>query len=99
MNRAVLAFLVLLSAAAARGEEVRASASVAPDKLGPGARFQLSVAVDVTGAWHINANPAGEGLIPTTLAVEPSPAIAIERVRYPPGKKAAVSWAETPVAL
>ena len=104
LTLAALAVLVapLRSAAqsAAQQGEAKAAALLSVDKLTPNARFRLAVVVDVSAHWHINANPANvEGLIPTTLTLQPPASVVIDRIVYPKGATTKVSWADEPVAL
>ncbi len=70
------------------------------DKLAPNARFRLAVVIDVAAPWHINANPvSAEGLIPTTLTLQPPSSIVIDRIMYPKGAITKVAWNDEPVAL
>jgi thiol:disulfide interchange protein DsbD len=70
------------------------------DKLTPNARFRLAVVIDVAEHWHINANPANaEGLIPTTLTLQPPASVVIDRIVYPKGVTTKVTWNDDPVAL
>jgi thiol:disulfide interchange protein DsbD len=103
---ALAALVVLLAPAASRAQLAapQAEASVATflsvDKLSPNAHFRLAVVIDVADRWHINANPANaEGLIPTTLTLQPPSSMVIDRIIYPPGATTKVSWSDTPVAL
>ncbi len=82
------------------GSEATISAYLSVDKLTPGSRFRVAVAVNLAGPWHVNANPVSlEGLIPTTLEFQPPPSISIDRVVYPSGVRTKVGWADEPVAL
>src|ERR1019366_9616706 len=69
------------------------------DHLSPGESFQLAVVVEVHPPWHINANPASEGLIATTLTVTAPAGITIGLVHYPAAVPMRVAWADQPVAL
>jgi thiol:disulfide interchange protein DsbD len=70
------------------------------DKLAPNAHFRLAVVIDVGAPWHINANPASaEGLIPTTLTLQPPASVVIDRIVYPKGETTKVTWNDEPVAL
>lgn len=101
-----LSSLVLLAPVAGHGQlpspqgEAKVTTWLSLDKLSPNARFRLAAVVDVPEHWHINANPANvEGLIPTTLTLQPPGSIVIDRVTYPKGASTKVSWADEAVAL
>lgn len=80
--------------------EAKVATFLSVDKLSPKAHFRLAVVVDVAEHWHINANPANvEGLIPTTLTLQPPASVVIDRIVYPPGASTKVTWNDTPVAL
>jgi thiol:disulfide interchange protein DsbD len=98
-------FLKLLAAlmvvvAAARADEITARATIVPDKLTAGTRFQIEVALDLPAPWHANANPPSDkSLIPTTLTWNVPASVVIERVTYPAGKAVKLEWADKPVSL
>jgi thiol:disulfide interchange protein DsbD len=70
------------------------------DKLTPNAHFRLAVVIDVAEHWHINANPvSAEGLIPTTLTLQPPASVVIDQIVYPKGEITKVTWNDAPVAL
>ena len=46
-------------------EKLTASGYLSVDKVQPGSQFQIAVVVEIAEGWHVNANPAGEGLIGT----------------------------------
>jgi thiol:disulfide interchange protein DsbD len=101
-----LATLILLAAVASRAQlaapqaEVTVTNLLSVDKLAANTRFRLAVVIDVGGHWHINANPVNvEGLIPTTLMLQPPAGIVIDRIVYPKGASTKVTWADEPVAL
>jgi thiol:disulfide interchange protein DsbD len=80
--------------------EAKITALLSVDKLTPNARFRLAVVIDVSEHWHVNANPpSAEGLIPTTLTLQPPQSIVIDRITYPKGTSTKVAWNDDPVAL
>ncbi|MGD0057876.1 MAG: cytochrome c biogenesis protein CcdA [Verrucomicrobiia bacterium] len=84
----------------AQQADFKVNAFLSVDKLAPNAHFRLAVVIDVAEHWHINANPANaEGLIPTTLTLEPPASIVIDRIVYPKGVTTKVAWNDEPVAL
>jgi thiol:disulfide interchange protein DsbD len=89
-----------LSQSSTPGEEAKVSALLSVEKLTPGSSFRLAVVVDLSGPWHINANAIStEGLIPTTLTLQPLAPVVIDRIIYPPGERMKVEWADEPVAF
>jgi thiol:disulfide interchange protein DsbD len=106
--RRLFAFVLLLGSMAvncsaqggADAGQITTQAWLSLDKLAPGARFQLAVVLQVNSPWHVNANPAsGEGFIPTTLTLQPTASVIVDRIVYPKGEKTAVSWNDQPVDL
>jgi thiol:disulfide interchange protein DsbD len=84
----------------AQQAEFKVETLLSVDKLTPNAHFRLAVVIDVAAHWHINANPANaEGLIPTTLTLQPPASIVIDRIVYPKGTTTKVAWNDEPVAL
>ena len=96
---ALVVWLVPL-AGDAQQAEFKVDTLLSVDKLTPNARFRLAVVIDVAEHWHINANPANaEGLIPTTLTLQPPASIVIDRIVYPKGVTTKVAWNDEPVEL
>lgn len=96
---ALVVWLVPL-AGDAQQAEFKVDTLLSVDKLTPNAHFRLAVVIDVAEHWHINANPASaEGLIPTTLTLQPPASIVIDRITYPKGTRTKVAWNDEPVAL
>ena len=94
-----IAVLAVRIPSAASADEVTVQPVLSVDHLSPGQSFQLAVVVAVHQPWHINANPASEGLIPTTLKLAAPTGITIGQVHYPAAVQVRVGWAEQPVAL
>ena len=68
------------------------------DKVQPGSQFQIAVVVEITEGWHVNANPAGEGLIATEVIFPDTPHLTFGEVVYPKGEVLALgSIGEAPV--
>ncbi len=96
---ALVVWLVPL-AGDAQQAEFKVDTLLSVDKLTPNTHFRLAVVIDVAEHWHINANPANaEGLIPTTLTLQPPASIVIDRIIYPKGMSTKVAWNDEPVAL
>ncbi|HTS19148.1 MAG TPA: cytochrome c biogenesis protein CcdA [Verrucomicrobiae bacterium] len=95
-----LALLLAPLTCPAQQADFKIDSFLSVDKLTPNARFRLAVVIDVASPWHINANPAtAEGLIPTTLTLQPPASVVIDRIDYPKGVTTRVSWNDTPVGL
>ena len=75
--------------AAKRLGPVTASLFSSSEKVAPGQKFQLAVALDIEEGWHLyGPNPQAEFLIPTTVDVRATEALEVGNVRAPqPGKK------------
>lgn len=95
----LLCFVATAPLGRAQSEDVRAQALLSHDKLAPGQNFRVAVVIDLGAPWHINANPAAESMIPTSVTWPVFDAGTITNVTYPPGKPVTVEWAETPVSL
>ncbi|MCY3736960.1 MAG: DUF255 domain-containing protein [Gemmatimonadaceae bacterium] len=56
-------------------------------RLAPGEPARLTVRLEIAEGWHVNANPASAGLVPTTVTVNPGrlPLRQID-VEYPPSR-------------
>ncbi len=68
------------------------------DKVQPGSQFQIAVVVEIAQGWHVNANPAGEGLIATEVVLPDTPHLAFGEIVYPKGEVLALgSIGEAPV--
>ena len=55
------------------------------DKVQPGSTFQIAIVMTFDEGWHANANPAGEGLIPTQVELPEHPDLEFGDVVYPEG--------------
>ena len=55
------------------------------DKVQPGSTFQIAIVMTFDEGWHANANPAGEGLIPTEVVLPEHPNLKFGEVIYPKG--------------
>ena len=56
-------------------------------RLAPGEPARLTARLEIAEGWHVNANPAAAGLVPTTVTVNPGrlPLRQID-VEYPPSR-------------
>ena len=83
-------------------EEVLALAASIPSKgdIFPGNPFDVEVKLELAEGWHINANPSSwDLLIPTTVSINPDPAVEILSVIYPKGKPFHADWRDTPISV
>ena len=55
------------------------------DKVQPGSTFQIAIVMTFDKGWHANANPAGEGLIPTQVVLPEHTDLQFGEVVYPKG--------------
>ena len=68
------------------------------DKVQPGSQFQIAVVVEIAEGWHVNANPAGEGLIATEIIFPDTPSLTFGEAAYPTGEVLKIdSIGEAPV--
>ena len=67
-------------------ERLTASGYLSVDKVQPGSQFQIAVVVEIAEGWHVNANPAGEGLIGTEIIFPDTPHLTFREVVYPTGE-------------
>jgi hypothetical protein len=58
---------------------------------------QLNVHLDVLDGFHVNAQPASKGLIPTTLTFADAPDVA--SIDYPPGEEQRFAFADEPIRV
>ena len=79
-------------------EKLSAKSYLSLDKVQPGSQFQIAVVIEIAQGWHVNANPAGEGLIATEVTFPDTPHLAFGEVVYPKGEVLALgSIGEAPV--
>ena len=79
-------------------EKLSVKSYVSLDKVQPGSQFQIAVVVEIAEDWHVNANPAGEGLIATEVMFPDTPHLTFGEVVYPKGEVLALgSIGEAPV--
>ena len=79
-------------------EKLSAQGYLSLDKIQPGSQFQIAVVVEIAQGWHVNANPAGEGLIATEVIVPDTPYLTFGETVYPKGEVLALgSIGEAPV--
>ena len=67
-------------------EKLTASGYLSVDKVQPGSQFQIAVVVEIAEGWHVNANPAGEGLIGTEILFPDTPHLTFGEAVYPRGE-------------
>ena len=67
-------------------EKLTAKGYLSVDKVQPGSQFQMAVVVEIAKGWHVNANPAGEGLIATEVIFPDTPHLTIGERVYPTGE-------------
>jgi uncharacterized protein YyaL (SSP411 family) len=60
---------------------------------------RLQVIFSIAAGFHLNANPAGEGLIATSLVVSGKSAQAVAGVDYPPGAMEKFQFADGPIPI
>ena len=79
-------------------EKLTAKGYLSVDKVQPGSQFQIAVVVEITEGWHVNANPAGDGLIPTEIIFPDTPSLTFGEAVYPIGEVLKIdSIGEAPV--
>ncbi|MDE0484599.1 MAG: thioredoxin family protein [Candidatus Poribacteria bacterium] len=66
-------------------EKLSAEGFISLDKVQPGRDFKIAVVVKIAKGWHVNANPAREGLIPTEIIFPETPNLTFGKVIYPTG--------------
>ena len=66
-------------------EKLTAETYISYDKVQPGSEFQIAVVVTIADGWHVNANPARDPLIPTTIDLPDVPNLTFGDVIYPAG--------------
>ena len=79
-------------------EKLSAKGYLSLNKVQPGSQFQIAVVVEIAEGWHVNANPAAEGLIATEVVLLDTPHLTFGEVVYPKGEVLALgSIGEAPV--
>jgi DsbC/DsbD-like thiol-disulfide interchange protein len=79
---------------------VTVTASLSKDKAAPGDVIELTVQISVAEGWHINsAKPLSKDLVPTSVKVADSPAVAIGEVKYPAGVTKSLGAFPEPVSV
>lgn len=66
-------------------EKLTAKGYLSVDKVQPGSQFQMAVVVEIAEGWHVNANPAGEGLIATEVIFPEMSHLTVGEMVYPAG--------------
>ena len=64
-------------------EIVTAHGVLSVNQVQPGSTFQMAIVMKFAPNWHANANPAGEGLIPTEVILPDHPDLVFGDVVYP----------------
>ena len=64
-------------------EIVTAHGVLSVNQVQPGSTFQMAIVMKFAPNWHANANPAGEGLIPTEVTLPDHPDLIFGEVVYP----------------
>ena len=64
-------------------EIVTAHGILSVNQVQPGSTFQMAIVMKFAPDWHANANPAGEGLIPTEVTLPDHPDLIFGEVVYP----------------
>ncbi len=64
-------------------EIVTAHGVLSVNQVQPGSTFQMVIVMKFAPNWHANANPAGEGLIPTEVTLPDHPDLIFGEVVYP----------------
>ena len=69
---------------AAPDSVVKVAFALDPPRLAAGEPARLTVSLEIAEGWHVNANPAAAGLVPTTVTVNPAGvALRLMEVEYP----------------
>ena len=66
-------------------DTVHTNGVLSVDKVQPGSTFQIAIVMTFDEGWHANANPAGEGLIPTQVVLPEHTDLQFGEVIYPKG--------------
>jgi len=67
-------------------EIVTAHGVLSVDKVQPSSAFKIAIMMQIAEGWHANANPAGEGLIPTQITLPNLPDVTFGEIVYPKGE-------------
>lgn len=66
-------------------EKLSAKGYLSVNKVQPGSQFQIAVVVEIVEGWHVNANPAKEGLIPIEITLPDVSHLTFGEIVYPEG--------------
>ena len=77
--------LEALKAPSQSKDTVHTEGVLSVDKVQPGSTFQIAIVMTFDEGWHANANPAGEGLIPTEVVLPEYTNLKFGDVIYPKG--------------
>lgn len=66
-------------------EKLSAKGYLSVSKVQPGSQFQIAVVVEIVEGWHVNANPAKEGLIPIEITLPDVSHLTFGEIVYPEG--------------
>ncbi len=87
-------------AGAALPDQPQTPEDIASSVVSLGARWDgpqtLRLTFDIADGYHLNANPAGEGLVATALAIDGA---EIQPIEYPPGETKKFPFADTEIAV
>ena len=64
-------------------EKLSAKGYLSLDKVQPGSQFEIAVVVEIAKGWHVNANPAKEGLIATEVTLPEVSYLTLEKSYIP----------------
>lgn len=67
--------------------------------LKPGGEAVLTLRLTIDPKYHVNANPADEGLVPTTVQLEPQSGLTFGTPRYPAAHKRSFAFAAKPISV
>ena len=82
----------------APAEKISVKTYLSLDKVQPGSRFEIAVVAEIAEGWHVNANPARQGLIATEIVLPDTPHLTFGETVYPKGDVLALgSIGEAPV--
>ena len=102
-NKLVVLFLWIAvlgpQAAAFTNQPLTVRTLASHDRFRPGEAYRLAVVLEIASPWHVNANPASAGLIPTTVTLKLPAGWSLEDIDYPAGDAVRPHWASEPIRL
>lgn len=64
-----------------------------------GSSIRFNITAEIPDGWHVNSNPASDGLIPTRVKLDNTEVLVLNTVEYPNGKSYEFSFSSTAISV